>query len=369
MNQAQIDADHRFALELSQYPDRDVEQRYRPSALVTNDIVIGNLVSNTYPDANRYTPANESVVGNNASWMDDWTLARTLQSLEFEMANEIDDEFEDLEEADFHSKEVRASGCKRQLCTLSAFIVLVDIAVFIASCRSEGLAPLSENSMLGPPITVLVRFGAKEAALQVYEKEWWRLLSAIVLHGGVWHLIPNALIQLRVGGYLNLVFGTPMWFMIYFITGIFGNMCSTIFTPEKVGVGASGSILGMLTSWIVWIIFRWKKIPKRFHSQRNCQLGVVVGAVAITLITSFAPYVDWAVHFGGAIQGILWGVLLLSKELDVANTRMFVRFVAFMISFGLIAYASYYIVYYVHPSKELLDYFEYNDDWSRNTRI
>ena len=69
--------------------------------------------------------------------------------------------------------------------------------------------------------------------------------------------------------------------------------------------------LGMLTSWIVWIIFRWKKIPKRFHSQRNCQLGVVVAAVAITLITSFAPYVDWAVHFGGAIQVDILFVIIL----------------------------------------------------------
>ena len=54
---------------------------------------------------------------------------------------------------------------------------------------------------------------------RVYEKQWWRLLSAIVLHGGVWHILPNAIIQLRVGGYLNLVFGTPMWFMIYFTAG------------------------------------------------------------------------------------------------------------------------------------------------------
>jgi hypothetical protein len=27
-----------------------------------------------------------------------------------------------------------------------------------------------------------------------------------------------------VGGYLNLVYGTPKWFFIYFVSGIFGEM-------------------------------------------------------------------------------------------------------------------------------------------------
>ena len=30
--------------------------------------------------------------------------------------------------------------------------------------------------------------------------------------------------QLRVGGYLNLVFGTWNWFWIYLVSGVFGEM-------------------------------------------------------------------------------------------------------------------------------------------------
>ena len=32
---------------------------------------------------------------------------------------------------------------------------------------------------------------------------------------------------------------------------------SCIFLPGTVGVGSSGAVLGMLASWVVWIIFRW----------------------------------------------------------------------------------------------------------------
>ncbi len=61
--------------------------------------------------------------------------------------------------------------------------------------QTDGWAPSSENPAIGPPVYSMVRYGAKEAALIVYKKEWWRLLSSTMLHAGVWHLIPNVAIQ------------------------------------------------------------------------------------------------------------------------------------------------------------------------------
>ena len=109
-------------------------------------------------------------------------------------------------------------------------------------------------------------------------------------------------------------------------------MLSGIFSVDTVGVGSSGAILGMLTAWIVWILFRWKKVPAMYHRQRNCQLGTVVIAVAVTIGLSFTPYVDWAAHVGGAIQGILWGVVVLSHELESKYIKWALRFVAVTIS-------------------------------------
>lgn len=144
--------------------------------------------------------------------------------------------------------------------------------------------------------------------------------------------------QLRVGGYLNLVFGNIEWFIIYFASGIFGNICSCIFLKDSVGVGSSGAVLGMLCSWLVWIIFRWKKVPRECKPQRNCQLLMVSAAVGITvshpyfwyhlayffiqLAFSFSDYVDWAAHFGGSIQGFLLGGAFLSKELDNVYSKV-----------------------------------------------
>jgi membrane associated rhomboid family serine protease len=126
-----------------------------------------------------------------------------------------------------------------------------------------------------------------------------------------------------------------------------GVLRSCCFLPESVGVGSSGALMGMLSSWVVWIIFRWyvgvfssvcdlraafhcrfmpvmttlcrgqlvrnpelthsvfarrKKIPHQCKQQRNCQLFIVLASIVITLATSFTPNVDWAAHAGGALQ-------------------------------------------------------------------
>lgn len=140
---------------------------------------------------------------------------------------------------------------------------------------------------------------------------------------------------------MNQVYGNISWVLIYFVSGFFGNMMryyyrylilgmispilflsSCIFSADSISVGSSGAVLGMLSSWIVWILFRWNRIPERARGNRNCQLAVVLACVAITLGTSFSKYIDWAAHYGGASMGILWGILLISRELQNENHKV-----------------------------------------------
>ena len=142
------------------------------------------------------------------------------------------------------------------------------------------------------------------------------LIDAHHVARGWIHLLSNVLIQLRVGGYLNLVFTTPKWAVIYLLSGIFGNVCSCLLLPDSVSVGSSGAVLGILTAWLVWIVYRWKKVPHEAKGQRNCQLGVVTLAVVVTLAFSFSPFVDYGAHFGGALMGLLLATILLAGELE-----------------------------------------------------
>lgn len=298
----------------------------------------------------------------------DWIMARAMQALEFEISNEMINGLNRTatteEQGDFLDKELRASkSCRRQILTLSTFICVVQIALLVSMIQTDGYE--SSNPVVGPSAESMVRYGAKEAALIVYDDQWWRLFSSTMLHAGIFHLIPNVAIQLRIGGYLNLIYGTPKWFFIYLVSGIFGEMLSCIFLPAAVGVGSSGALMGLLASWLIWIIFRWEKIPVQCRSQRNCQLTVVTGAIVITLATSFTPRVDWAAHLGGAIQGLLWGMVLLSSELDNQRNQLLLRLGAAASAITLIIVSVWYIAAVLEPPRDNLALWSENDDWGR----
>ena len=128
----------------------------------------------------------------------------------------------------------------------------------------------------------------------MYHKQWWRLISPMALHAGVFHILCNISIQLRVGGYLNLVYGHTKWLTIYILSGIFGELLSCCVMVNSVGVGSSGAIMGILASWVVWIVFRWKKIPPECHRQRYCNITshqITSHRIASHRITSLTSHI------------------------------------------------------------------------------
>lgn len=283
--------------------------------------------------------------------------------MEFELAGDF---------GHYDLKESNAAKFSNQLLTFSTFLCVVLVIMFIVSIvYNGGFAPLSENPMYGPSTYTLIELGAKVDAFIVYRHQGWRLFSSLFLHAGIFHLLPNVLIQLLCGGYLNLAYGNLQFSSVFFASGIFGNMLSCVALPDSVSVGSSGALMGLLTSWVVWIVFRWNKVPVIARKHRNCQLFAVIVCIAITIASSFHGYVDWAAHVGGGIQGIsrfpssapfftvlgfLFALIMLSSELDNIRTRAVVRITAGTTSFALFFWAACYIAVLSKPNPSILYY-------------
>jgi membrane associated rhomboid family serine protease len=212
--------------------------------------------------------------------------------------------FEPMEDH-FDEIEYIASSRVRQLLTTSTCLVIGEFIMLVAMCGVEGFADTTENPLFGPPRKIFIRFQGKQASLMKYEHEWLRALFAIFLHAGFLHYVPIMIIQLRIGGYLNLIFGTPVFLAIYLISGVFGNLVACIAEPTSIGVGSQAALMGLLCAWICYIAFRWQHVNNnfdRFVNNRNRQIGIAAVCMLILLLVSFEPYVDIAGLFGGAIQ-------------------------------------------------------------------
>ena len=162
---------------------------------------------------------------------------------------------------------------------------------------------------------------------RVVQGEWWRLLTATVLHGNAQHIMSNAVSLYILGMASEHAYGTHPTALIYVVSGVSGSLLSIAMGPGP-SVGASGAIFGLMGAVIVLF---W-----RYHQGllvRDKRIGVVVAVWALlTIVTGLTtPMIDNAGHVGGLLGGmsVAWMLgrprILSRRVLYAAPTRYRIR--------------------------------------------
>jgi membrane associated rhomboid family serine protease len=111
-------------------------------------------------------------------------------------------------------------------------LVAINALVFLATVLS-GSRLIAAGSNLGPYTT---------------DGEWWRLLTSLFLHLGVWHLLFNMWALASFGPLAERLYGSANYLLLYLVAGVTGSLVSISWQPEVNSVGASGAIFGILGS-------------------------------------------------------------------------------------------------------------------------
>lgn len=153
---------------------------------------------------------------------------------------------------------------------------------------------------------VLWRLGA-EVPERVREGEWWRLLSATVLHGGPFHILMNGLVLWNLGTFMERLLGWSRFLVLYVLAGLLGAGLGTLLGPLvkiDLSVGASGCLFGLLGASAV-LAFRPAGLPALLVADLKKS---AVQNLILNVIVSLQAHIDWTAHLGGAIMG---GLLIL----------------------------------------------------------
>ena len=155
------------------------------------------------------------------------------------------------------------------------------------------------------------RAGFREAGIvdgaAVAAGEWWRLLTAPLLHADVMHLATNALFGFILIGLAGGCYGTGLGLLAAFLAGVGGNVASWALHGKSMhGLGASGVVMGALGLVAVHSIAHLRKSPRAF---RLLIAGLAGGVMLFTLL-GLSPGTDVASHLGGFVAGIAIGSLL-----------------------------------------------------------
>lgn len=158
------------------------------------------------------------------------------------------------------------------------------------------------GSIFNSDIEVLILLGAKVNDL-ISGGEYFRLISAMFLHGGLMHLAVNMYSLYAIGPMVERVYGKKKYLAIYFLAGI----CSSIFSysfSTSVSIGASGAIFGLLGAVLVFAIKSKGKTGIGF-------IKSILSVIFINIIIGITlPNIDNFAHMGGLVGGLIISFLV-----------------------------------------------------------
>ena len=184
---------------------------------------------------------------------------------------------------------------KKDLPIITYILVGINVLVYLAELMSGASMDTEKLLNMGATYTPYIMEG-----------QWWRLLTAMFLHRGFMHIAGNMFALFVIGPYIEAYFRKWKFTVIYFVSGLFGNLIFLIIENMNVirtqdyvvGVGASGAVFGLAGAMV---IFSMDPLTKR---------AFPITRVIIALILMVAPGIgDPSINLIAHVSGLIAGFL------------------------------------------------------------
>ncbi|KAL2335289.1 hypothetical protein Fmac_016502 [Flemingia macrophylla] len=181
---------------------------------------------------------------------------------------------------------------------LIGILASVNIAVFLfeiaSPIRNADLELFSIPLLYGAKINHLIMVG-----------EWWRLVTPMFLHAGIFHMAVSCWALLTFGPQVCKGYGSFTFLLIYILGGVACNLTSFLHTPDPT-VGGTGPVFAIIGAWLMYQIQN-KDVIASDASESLFQKAVIITAL-IFILSHFGPIDEWS-HFGAAFTGMAYGFL------------------------------------------------------------
>jgi len=167
--------------------------------------------------------------------------------------------------------------------------------------------------------------------------EYYRLITAMFLHGGLLHIGFNMMGLMQFGPALEELYGSARYLFLYVFTGAFGFLFSSFM--GNLSLGASGALLGLIGAMLAVTSKRGGSYMKEMRAR-------LITSVVILFALGFGGMglgagMDNSAHFAGLASGFGLGKLFAdrqpmnAREHQVANVLGWLSALAVVGSFVL----------------------------------
>ncbi|WP_455364018.1 rhomboid family intramembrane serine protease [[Eubacterium] cellulosolvens] len=170
-------------------------------------------------------------------------------------------------------------------------------ALILLNAICYAIFAIAGGNFIEIDFSLLASFG--QVNVLVLEGEYWRLFTSLFVHANILHLLGNLFFLLIFGLRSEDLFNNKTYLMVYFSSGLVGNLLTLLGDPYLISIGASGAIFGLFGASVIYI-------------RRNIGQSIV-GALIYSFymfIMNIGANVNIWSHFGGLAAGLVIGYLL-----------------------------------------------------------
>jgi membrane associated rhomboid family serine protease len=178
---------------------------------------------------------------------------------------------------------------------VTKILVAINLAVFVVQL-SIGDRFTDRFDLIGR--AYVPALGSLEG---IADGQWYRLVTAMFLHGGVVHIAFNMLSLWWIGAPLEAALGRARYIALYAVSGLAGSALTyLIAAPNQPSLGASGAIFGLFGATAVLM------------RRMNYDMRPVIALLVINLVFTFTwANIAWEAHVGGLVGGVVVGYAMV----------------------------------------------------------
>ena len=173
------------------------------------------------------------------------------------------------------------------------------------------------------------------------QHQWFRLVTAMFLHGGLIHIGFNMMALMQLGPALEELYGSSRYFFLYIFTGAFGFLVSSFLGTNS--LGASGGLLGLVGAMLAVTTKRGGTYMRELRSR-------LISSVVILFVLGFMGMgIDNKAHMAGLASGFVLGKIFPDRHPMTVRERQIANALGWLAGIAVIASFALMILHYRDP--------------------
>ncbi len=199
-----------------------------------------------------------------------------------------------------------------------------------------GLSILWGMGLEGP-----YRLGMSAPSAIYDHHQWYRLITAMFLHGGLIHIGFNMMALMQLGPALEDLYGSSRYFFLYIFTGAVGFLASSF--VGHLSLGASGGLLGLVGAMLAITTKRGGAYMRDLRSR-------LVSSVVLLFVLGFMGMgIDNWAHGAGLAAGFVLGKIFADRQPMNVRERQIANALGWLAAIAVIASFAFMILHYRDP--------------------